>query len=571
MMIDARRIPSGETIETEVCIVGAGPAGITLARELIGQGFRVSLLETGGTEPDEAIQSLAEGAGDTIGDYYPGAVYMRTRRYGGTAHQWHIDLQNGKDAQSGKWGVRYTTLDPIDFEKRDWLPYSGWAISKQDLDPYYDRAHQVCQTGPYDYRTESWENGETKRLPFNEERVTTRMFHFGSRDVFIQDYRKELEQSGNVSLYTYATAIELLTNDAAQTVTRVKVATLEGNQFEIAAKVVVLAMGGLEVARLLLLSDSTQKNGLGNGQDLVGRFLMDHPLVRSGVLVPSNRQAISKLNLYDAHWSNGAMVIGKPVLSDTILRREQLLNINAAMFPVSGISKYNLLRMLLPQGRRYRSPAIESAQEVIKSLKRRQLPKNLLHHTGNLVTGLDDLIYYQWRKKPRIAQAYGLDTGGWSKLSDREQRFNAFEVFHLTEQAPDPNNRVTLGDVRDRLGCRKLQIYWKWNDIDSRSVRRAQDIFAEEFARVGLGHLRLELDRGMPQIFLPSIHHHMGTTRMHEDSRQGVVDATCRVHGVSNLYVASSSVFPTGGYANPTLTIIALAIRVADQVKAVMG
>jgi len=565
MMIDARSIPSGKTIETEVCIVGAGPAGISLARELIGQGFRVSLLETGGTEPDEAIQSMAAGADDTIGDFYPGAIYMRTRRYGGTSHQWQIDMQDGRR------GVRYTTLDPIDFEKRDWLPHSGWAISRKDLDPYYERAHQVCQTGPYDYKTETWEDEGAKRLPFDEDRVTTRMFHFGPRDVFSQDYRKELEQSSNVTLYTYATAIELLTNDAAQTVTQVKVATLEGNTFQISAKVVVLAIGGLEVARLMLLSDSTQKNGLGNQHDLVGRFLMDHPVVRSGVLLPPNRQAINRLNLYDVRWSKGSLVIGKPVLSDSVMRREQLLNMNTAIFPAAGIYQHNPLRMLLPQGRRFRSPAIESAQTIVKSLKRRQLPKNALRHAANLATGLDDLIYYEWRKKPRILKPYGFDTGGWSKLPDREQRFGCFEVFHLTEQAPDPENRVTLGDVRDRLGCRKLQIHWKWNEIDRRSARRAQDIFAEEFARVGLGKLRLERDRGTPQIFLPSIHHHMGTTRMHEDPKQGVVDSTCRVHGVSNLYIASSSVFPTGGYANPTLTIIALALRVADQVKAAMS
>lgn len=565
MRIDARRIPSGETIDTEICIVGSGPAGISLARELINQGFRVSLLESGGTEPDAAIQSMAEGADDTIGDFYPGAVYMRTRQYGGTSHQWRIDMQDGRQ------GVRYTTLDPIDFEKRDWLPHSGWAISRQELDPYYDRAHQVCQTGPYDYRTETWEDDEAKRLPFDEARVTTRMFHFGPRDIFIHDYRKELEQSGNVTLYTYATAVELLTSDSAQTVTQVKVASPEGNTFRIAAKIVVLAMGGLEVPRLMLLSDATQKNGLGNQHDLVGRFLMDHPVIRSGVLLPPDRQTINKLNLYDARWSNGAMVIGKPVLSESVMRREKLLNMNTAIFPIAGIHGLNPLRMLLPQGRRFRSPAVESAQAIIKSLKRRQLPKNALRHAANLVMGLDDLIYYQWRKEHRIAKPYGFDSSGWSQLPDREQRFSCFEVFHLTEQSPDPDNRVTLGDVRDRLGCRKLQIYWKWNDLDRQSARRAQDVFREEFARVGLGQLRLELDRGTPQIFLPSIHHHMGTTRMHEDPKQGVVDSTCRVHGTSNLYIASSSVFPTGGYANPTLTIIALAIRIGDRIKAQMG
>ncbi|MFM7425991.1 MAG: GMC family oxidoreductase, partial [Elainella sp.] len=151
-----------------------------------------------------------------------------------------------------------------------------------------------------------------------------------------------------------------------------------------------------------------------------------------------------------------------------------------------------------------------------------------------------------------------------------QKQFGLFEVVHLAEQAPDPNNRITLGTERDALGCPKVKLYWRWNDIDIQSLIKVQDILVEEFARAGLGHLKLERDQGVPQLILPSIHHHMGTTRMSLDSKQGVVDADCKVHGVSNLFIASSSVFPTGSYANPTLTIIAMAIRVADQVKACM-
>jgi choline dehydrogenase-like flavoprotein len=184
---------------------------------------------------------------------------------------------------------------------------------------------------------------------------------------------------------------------------------------------------------------------------------------------------------------------------------------------------------------------------------------------------VDDLIYLQWRRKQRIGFPYGLDTGGWSELPNKAQKFGCYEVFHITEQAPDPANRIMLSDDRDRLGCRKVKIQWRWNDIDIHSTRRAQDIFAEEFARIGLGKLNLELDRGVPQVFLPSTHHNIGSTRMHDNPKQGVVDANCKVHGVSNLFIASSSVFPAGGYANPTLTIIAIAIRVADEVKTRMA
>lgn len=135
------------------------------------------------------------------------------------------------------------------------------------------------------------------------------------------------------------------------------------------------------------------------------------------------------------------------------------------------------------------------------------------------------------------------------------------------EQAPDPENRVTLGDELDALGCRRARLHWRWGDVNINSVLRAQELLGAEVARAGLGTLRVELDGGRPHLLAPGLHHHMGTTRMHADPRQGVVDENCRVHGLGNLFVAGSSVFPTGGYINSTLTIVALAIRLADHLK----
>ncbi|MFM7423694.1 MAG: GMC oxidoreductase [Elainella sp.] len=585
MQIDARTLSTGETIETDVCIVGAGPAGITIAREFLGQSCRVSLLESGGFNPDDAIQSLAGDAGPSIGDYYPGARHMRTRQFGGTANQWNIHMDKAQptaaqpvtshavanlcnlSAGQQQRGVRYVPLDPIDFEQRDWVPYSGWPITKADLDPYYERAHQVCQIGPYSYSAEDWADEQAQPLPFTGERVKTHMFQFGGREVFTEDYRRQIEQSNNITLYLYATVVELETDESTQTVTRARLKHLDGREFSIRARQFILAIGGLETARLLLLSNQQQAQGLGNQHDLVGRFLMDHPLVRSGIMVPPNPQVIQSLNLYDTRWMNGTMVLGKPVLTEATLRREQLLNINAALFPRPEFCRFNPLRMLFPQGKRFRSPAVDAVQATVRQLKQGHMPENIPQTILRTLGGLDDIAFYWWRKQQGILHPYGLDTGGWSRLEDKQQQFGCFEVFHVTEQAPDPHNRVTLGTERDQLGSPKMQLHWRWNEIDIRSARRAQDIFAEEFAQIGLGQLWLERDRGVPFVMLPSIHHHMGTTRMHNNPKQGVVDANCRVHDVPNLFIASSSVFPTGGYANSTLTIIALAIRVADQVK----
>jgi choline dehydrogenase-like flavoprotein len=177
------------------------------------------------------------------------------------------------------------------------------------------------------------------------------------------------------------------------------------------------------------------------------------------------------------------------------------------------------------------------------------------------------MYWYKYNfKKQQILP--NLSKGGWSNFKSNEKRFSMFEVISQTEQAPNPDNRVMLSSKLDQLGCPKAQLNWHWTETDITSIRRSQAIFAQEIARAGLGQLQIELNGDLPQVLSMSTHHNMGTTRMHNDPKQGVVDANCQVHGISNLFLAGSSVFPTGGFANPTLTIVALAIRLADNVKA---
>ncbi|NJO48075.1 MAG: GMC family oxidoreductase, partial [Oscillatoriales cyanobacterium RM2_1_1] len=218
MLIDARQMDGQNKLDTALCIIGAGPAGITLAREFSGQDMPVLLLESGGFAPDPQVQALADGTNE--GEPYPPPIYMRERQFGGTANVWPIDLENGHI------GVRYVPLDPIDFEKRDWVPHSGWPITRAELDPFYERAHEVAQTGPYRYDPADWEEPGAKPISFPGQRVTTQMFHFGPREVFTHTYRRDLAQSPNVTLMTYATALELETDDLAQRVTGVRVGVL---------------------------------------------------------------------------------------------------------------------------------------------------------------------------------------------------------------------------------------------------------------------------------------------------------------------------------------------------------
>jgi choline dehydrogenase-like flavoprotein len=290
---------------------------------------------------------------------------------------------------------------------------------------------------------------------------------------------------------------------------------------------------------------------------------MDHPLIHSGILFPKNRNIFNSTALYDlrqvkeisADFVNYSSVMGHLTLTKQVMQREGLLNISA---------------LLYPRPVEFASPAKTSMKTLMSSVRRRELPKDILQHLGNVVTNIDSLAAYWYKygfKQQSPSSLPNLSQGGWSKQNNLEQRYGMFEVFSQTEQAPNPDNRVTLSTKLDKLGCPQTQLTWKWTETDISSIKRSQAILAEDIARSGLGTLQVPLDGELPQVIFPGTHHHIGTTRMHNDPKQGVVDANCQVHGVSNLFIAGSSVFPTGGYANPTLTIVALSIRLADHIK----
>lgn len=548
MLIDALKLPGDETIETEVCIVGAGPAGITLAREFASTNLRVCLLESGGTDFDKNTQSLSQGESEK--NLFGTLEDIRRLQFGGTANSWCIRIGENQI------GVRYLPLEQIDFEKRDWLPYSGWPFNKSHLDPFYERAQVLCKLGKFAYDAQSWETTQTPQLPFSDH-VTTSMFQFGPRAVFTHESREKFNNASNITTYLNANLLEIETNETAKTVTRLRVGCLSGKEFWVCAKVFILAAGGIENARLLLLSNKIQKTGLGNQNDLVGRFFMDHPLVKCGKLIPASPDIFKNTALYDLRRVNNIPVMGKLGITEATRRREQLLNMSAILFPIP---------------KPHQLQAVNSLKTLLSFIHNSAARKDTIKQIRNVIAGLDYILPATYgaltKQEPFIPS---LAWGGWSRLRDIAGRFTEFEVLHQTEQVPSPDNRLTLISDRDRLGRQKVKLHWQWQDIDIDTIKRSQDILKAEFARAGIGELQVERDGELPKMIHPGAHHHMGTTRMHDDPHQGVVDSNCKLHEVSNLFIAGSSVFPTGGFANPTLTIVALAIRLADHVKTVLN
>ena len=267
----------------------------------------------------------------------------------------------------------------------------------------------------------------------------------------------------------------------------------------------------------------------------------------------------------------GSHVQAKLALAEKTREAEQILSSLVSFSPRERFSLTQLAHRPYGRGTTFRSPAYRSARILAAGFREQRLAPAYFRHLWRVAGGLDDLLYIKRRRSARFRQEFNFDSGGWFKLADRDRRFTALDVHQMCEQSPDYDNRITLGDSCDATGMPTTRVRFRWNPLDIHSVLRTQEIMKEDFARAGIGKLRLERRGQLPLLAQMSAHHPSGTTRMSSNPRQGVVDSHCKVHGVANLFVASSSVFPTSGYAPPTLTIMALAIRVSDKVKEELG
>jgi choline dehydrogenase-like flavoprotein len=524
VLSDASELASDQQVDADVCIVGAGPAGIIVARELIGHGAGVWLVESGGRDVERGAQRLSRG--ESVGYPIHHPHQSRVRAFAGTSRHW---FSPGDET----WAAR--PLDPVDFEVRPGIRFSGWPFGRTHLDPYYAHAQVLCGLGPFDYDPGRWADpAHRPQLPLPPGPVETTVFHHGTND--FDGYFEELTRAPNVTMLLHATAVELATGEDPGRIDRVELRREDGSRCFVRARLVVLAAGGIENPRLLLLSGEGHHRGLGNDRDLVGRFFAERLSARSGYIVPATSDLIGRTGLYAVHAAApGVHVQGALRVGDAAQRERQLLN--CAFF-------------LLTRDRAFTAEAVRSVATLVKARRRRPLPADLRGHLGNIVTGLGDL--------GALARAHLRRSGpSDSVLVTRVQ----------AEQAPNPDSRVTLGTRRDRFGLPVARVDWRPAAADRASIRRSQEAVDTALRAAGLGHVELPLGDEHPPTLLEGNFHHLGTTRMHTDPAMGVVDGDCRVHGVRNLYVAGSSVFPTYGCSNPTLTVVALALRLADHLK----
>jgi choline dehydrogenase-like flavoprotein len=296
------------------------------------------------------------------------------------------------------------------------------------------------------------------------------------------------------------------------------------------------------------------KSGIGNQNDLVGRFFMEHPHLWTGNFVPASLSVSNAMRLYEVHQKNDTHVMAKMTIGESTLRKEKLLNWVTSIHPDFRLSRNHYLG--------HHRPGVGAYREL----------KNALLGKGRISSEVFSHIKDMVVDGPSIGRAaYRKLKGTFKRDFDRNRHIAVCWLNPMVEQAPNPDSRVVLGEERDALGQRRINLDWRLTDLDAYTFTRAQEILDEELRRAGLGHLVIhtQADR-IPR----NVHggwHHMGTTRMNNDPAKGVVNDQCRVHGLHNLFIAGASVFPTSGYANPVLTTVAVVMRLADHVKQILA
>jgi len=496
--LDARTLPRDTILTPDLAIIGGGPAGISLALAMADSGQNVLLVESGGLKFEAPTQALYQGSESGV-SYYP-LDSGRLRFLGGSTNHW------------GGW---CRPLDAIDFESRSSVPHSGWPFARKEIEPYLERAQTMVEAGPWIYDgADSAASDSGPVIKLGEGGVYTSWFQFSKTKNgilpthFGERYQNELKQAPHVTplLNANVTGVRL-SKDAGQ-VDHLDAATLSGNRFTIKPRYVVLAAGAMENARLMLASNDVAAAGVGNGNDLVGRFFADHPIPRN----------VATLVLFDGHCA--------PYYSNFLT---------------------------LPNGAVLRA-ALSPKAEFLER-----------HGVVGSLTTVENEV-----KLDEFAIAAVETTAG--ALGVDASKARAFSLGCGMELLPDPDRRLTLSSARDALGLPRLNLNMSITDDDFARFRLTLAELGRQLLAAKSGMLHLSYSsRGEWLKTMDWGNHHLGTTRMHVDPKNGVVDADSKVHGLGNLYVAGSSVFPTYGSSNPTMNLVALTLRLGDHLKKVMA
>jgi choline dehydrogenase-like flavoprotein len=547
MILDADNLPDDQLMQADVCIVGAGAAGISMALQFLGSGIEVLLLESGALEEEAATQALYAGAVENARLHSPPDRY-RQRRFGGT---------------TTIWGGRCMPLDAIDFEPRDYVAHSGWPIERDALLPYYPAANQLCEAGDFSYTAAAAfpDGGRPIIDGFCSDIFSSdTLERFSCPTNFGARYGHRLRTAANITVVLHANVTAIRLRRQGDRVEALDARTLTGKRLHAQAACVVLATGGLEVPRLLLASRDVQAAGIGNTHDVVGRYYMCHLAGTIGALKIRKPPAA----IYHGYEiaDDGVYCRRRFALRPQAQRQQRLGNFIARLHhpritdPAHRSSILSLLYLAKPLIPYEYAMRLHGDEQAARG--------TWLRHVGNVASAPLDAVAFAWHMlRDR-------------KLAERKfpsiivrSKANLYSIDFHAEQQPSTASRVRLADDCDPLGMPRLHVDWRYSAADLDTVQRSIALLAQELGRRGVGALEYDPASVEAEMIRYGAYggHHIGTARMGTDVRSSVVDANCRVHGVDNLFIASSATFPTSSQANPTLSVVALGLRLAAHLR----
>jgi choline dehydrogenase-like flavoprotein len=404
-------------------------------------------------------------------------------------------------------GGKFVPLDEVDLEPRWEHAPNGWPINYATLRAYYHKAEAICGVG-----ATSGVLATPLASPALAAPLTPAEYQFGTYNALVRPLIRAVDESPHCQVLTNATVTGL---EAGSLGVAVRVAFGEQEPRRLHARCVVLAAGAVENARLLLLADSN--GGSIDRSGWLGRGFMEHPRDRSITIRQHGHADYHDLGFYDQRANEtGQLSAGRMALEASFLREHGQLNASVTLLPNVKPERAQWREML----RRFRVPP----------------PQRWFPAEGH----------------------------GWSRHPAPHAVYDGLTALINLEQPPHRDNAVMLGRRRDRFGNALPELQFHWHDDDQQRLVQLRRTVANSLRASGFPDVTVD-ESARPD---PNAHHHAGTTRMDDDPLLGVVDADCRVHGAPAIYVAGASVFPTCGFANPTLTIVAMALRLADHLGA---
>jgi choline dehydrogenase-like flavoprotein len=503
----------------DLCIVGSGAAGLAIASEMLATSLKVVLLESGGMELEPQSQFLYNA--EISGLPHPGTTLGRFRVCGGS---------------TTKWGGQALPLMPSDFEHREWVSHSGWPISFDQLGPYYSRACRFLLVDQMNLDSDLFEYLRTSAPAVDSTRVWYHFSKWSPKPSVREIYLPRISGSDRCTLVLHANVTDIALEQNFDRVGAIEVRSLAGNRATVRARAVVLCAGGIETARLLLANRRQHTNGIGNQHDLVGRFFQDHPNAMVGWLKNADGPKVQRY--FNVFHKRGLKYSVRLTATSRWQRENQALSTSMGVIFVQ------------------ENGVLQDLKDCYVAMRDRQVNRTvlrkLLRAAGHSSAAMSSIWHYFVKGRSYVPGA-------------------RLQICLTCEQEPNPESRVLLSSKTDSLGIRQANVRWQLTDLTRHTMTRFANVLCEEFPRAGLGEIALypwftQDTQGWAE-HINDQFHHMGTARMHDSPRHGVVDCDCRVHGISNLYVGGSAVFPTSGHSNPTLTIVALCMKLSDLLK----